>query len=304
MPAGNSPRDGAYVTYDHEALIGILALEAQRAGAVVIGEDLGTFEPWVRDYLAARGILGTSILWFENDGDSPLPPERYRTQALASVNTHDLPPTAGYLAGDHVALRSRLGLLERSEAEEREEHAATLEKMMGLLRERGLLPEGGGTSGATADVNHGSSGSEERTIVALHRLLAQTPSVLLGVALVDAVGERRVQNQPGTTEALYPNWQVPLGGPDGKPVFIDDLPGNPRFNALLGAVSESLGIPDDRPARTRAGRHRHAGQSGCHEVGNTSLVEAASRPGIRRFVLTSILTCDQTPTFRTSGTRS
>jgi 4-alpha-glucanotransferase len=242
VPAGNSPRDGAYVKYDHEALIGILALEAQRAGAVVIGEDLGTFEPWVRDYLAARGILGTSILWFENDGDSPLPPERYRTKALASVNTHDLPPTAGYLAGDHVALRSRLGLLERSEAEERAEHAATLEKMMGLLRERGLLPEDAGEAapdGPGGDAAAGS-GSEERIIEALHRLLAQTPSVLLGVALVDAVGERRVQNQPGTTEALYPNWQVPLGDPAGKPVFIDDLPGSPRFNALLAAVSEAL----------------------------------------------------------------
>jgi 4-alpha-glucanotransferase len=231
VPAGNSPRDGAYVTYDHDALIGILALEAQRAGAVVIGEDLGTFEPWVRDYLAARGILGTSILWFENDGDSPLPPEQYRPQALASVNTHDLPPTAGYLAGDHVALRSRLGLLERSEAEEREEHEATLEKMMGLLRERGLLPESG----------FGNHELEERTIEALHRLLAQTPSALLGVALVDAVGERRVQNQPGTTEALYPNWQVPLGDPAGKPVYLDDLPTNARFNSLLKAVSESLG---------------------------------------------------------------
>ena len=228
VPAGNSPRDGAYVTYDHEALIGILALEAQRAGAVVIGEDLGTFEPWVRDYLAARGILGTSILWFENDGDSPLPPERYRTQALASVNTHDLPPTAGYLAGDHVALRSRLGLLERSEAEERAEHVATLEKVTALLRERGLLP------------GDGSNDSEEGAIEALHRLLAQAPSVLLGVALVDAVGERRVQNQPGTTEELYPNWQVPLGDPAGTPVYLDDLPGNARFNSLLAAVSESL----------------------------------------------------------------
>ena len=234
VPAGNSPRDGAYVRYDHEALIGILALEAQRAGAVVIGEDLGTFEPWVRDYLAARGILGTSILWFENDGDSPLPPERYRQQALASVNTHDLPPTAGYLAGDHVALRSRLGLLERSEEDERAEHTATLEKMLGLLRERGLLPDGG-------NALFESQGSEERTIEALHRLLAQSPSVLLGVALVDAVGERRVQNQPGTTGALYPNWQVPLAGPDGKPVFLEDLPANPRFNSLLAAVQEALG---------------------------------------------------------------
>jgi 4-alpha-glucanotransferase len=49
-----------------------------------------------------------------------------------------------------------------------------------------------------------------------------------------------VQNQPGTTEALYPNWQVPLGDPAGKPVYLDDLPGNARFNSLLGAVSESL----------------------------------------------------------------
>ncbi|MFF1252106.1 4-alpha-glucanotransferase [Pseudarthrobacter sp. NPDC058329] len=231
IPSGNAPGDGAYVRYDHEALIGILALEAQRAGAVVIGEDLGTFEPWVRDYLAARGILGTSILWFEYDGDSPLAPEKYRTQALASVNTHDLPPTAGYLAGDHVALRSGLGLLERSEAEERTEHNASLEKMLALVRERGYLPE---------DVSGGPVATEERTIEALHLLLAQAPSVLLGVALVDAVGERRVQNQPGTTEALYPNWQVPLGGPDGRPVFLDDLPANARFNSLLAAVEGAL----------------------------------------------------------------
>ncbi|WP_457965117.1 4-alpha-glucanotransferase [Arthrobacter sp. D1-29] len=241
VPAGNSPRDGAYVRYDHEALIGILALEAQCAGAVVIGEDLGTFEPWVRDYLAARGILGTSILWFENDGDSPLPPERYRKQALASVNTHDLPPTAGYLAGDHVELRSRLGLLERSEEAERTEHLATLEKMMGLLRERGLLPEGSAASSRGPGAGAVLPESEEQTVVALHRLLAQTPSVLLGVALVDAMGERRVQNQPGTTEALYPNWQVPLGGPDGRPVLLDDLPRNARFNTLLAAVQEALG---------------------------------------------------------------
>jgi len=230
IPDGNAPGDGAYVRYDHEALIGILALEAHRAGAVVIGEDLGTFEPWVRDYLAARGILGTSILWFEYDGDSPLAPEKYRTQALASVNTHDLPPTAGYLAGDHVALRSRLGLLERSEAEERAEHNASLEKMFALLRERGFLTE----------VAAGGQSAEEHTVEALHLLLAQAPSVLLGVALVDAVGERRVQNQPGTTGALYPNWQVPLGGPDGKPVYLDDLPANKRFNALLAAVEGAL----------------------------------------------------------------
>jgi 4-alpha-glucanotransferase len=105
--------------------------------------------------------------------------------------------------------------------------------MFALLRERDYLSEGaaGGAQGQA---------SEEHTIEALHLLLAQAPSVLLGVALVDAVGERRVQNQPGTTEALYPNWQVPLGGPDGKPVYLDDLPANKRFNSLLAAVEGAL----------------------------------------------------------------
>ena len=64
---GAGRRPGTYVHYDHEALIGILALEAHRAGAVIIGEDLGNVEPWVRSYLRERGLLGTSILWFESD---------------------------------------------------------------------------------------------------------------------------------------------------------------------------------------------------------------------------------------------
>lgn len=67
VPEGEPPTRGAYVRYDAEAMLGVLALEAQRAGAVVIGEDLGTVEPGVREELADRGILGTSVLWFERD---------------------------------------------------------------------------------------------------------------------------------------------------------------------------------------------------------------------------------------------
>ena len=116
IPEGAPPTQGTYVRYDHEAMIGIVALEAHRAGALVVGEDLGTVEPWVRDYLLLRGPLGTSILWFELDRDGtggPLPAERWREYCLSSVTTHDLPPTAGYLAGDHVRLRESLGLLTR-----------------------------------------------------------------------------------------------------------------------------------------------------------------------------------------------
>ena len=134
IPQGAGPTQGTYVRYDHEAMIGILALEAHRAGALVVGEDLGTVEPWVRDYLRERGILGTSILWFEFDwdgGGAPLRPERWREYCLASVTTHDLPPTAGYLAGDHVRLRDELGMLTRPLTEELAVDAGRAEGLAG-----------------------------------------------------------------------------------------------------------------------------------------------------------------------------
>jgi len=220
IPDGSSPADGAYVRYDHRALIGILCLEAARANAVVIGEDLGNVEPWVRDYLTERGVLGTSVLWFEQRDGRPVPPEEYRRLALATVTTHDLPPTAGYLADEHVAIRERLGLLTEPAAVVRREAEAERERFLDLLDARGLLSE---------------DPSEREIVEALHRLVMQTPSVLVGVALVDAVGERRAQNQPGTNEE-YPNWKVPLADGAGRLVTLDELFDNPRLRSLVAAL--------------------------------------------------------------------
>ena len=227
IPEGHEAADGAYVSYDHEAMIGILALEAQRSGTLVVGEDLGTFEPWAREVLVDRGILGTSHRWFEYDAQGrPLRAEDYRTLCMASVNTHDLPPTAGYLAGDHVTLRHELGLLERPLAEELAADAAGREEVLDVLRAEGLLPPG-----PVEDV--------EETVIALHRHLARTPSMLLGVSLVDCVGERRIQNQPGTDEE-YPNWRIPLADPEGRPVGLDEIASDPRTARLLAAVREGI----------------------------------------------------------------
>jgi 4-alpha-glucanotransferase len=137
IPEGLSPAAGTYVRYDHEAMIGVLLLEAHRAGAVLIGEDLGNVEPWVREYLSARGVLGTSVLWFEREGDGFRPPEQYRRSLLATVNTHDLPPTAGYLADEHVALRARLGLLTRPVEEELADADAERATMLALCANAG-----------------------------------------------------------------------------------------------------------------------------------------------------------------------
>ena len=225
VPAGMTADQGTYVRYDHEAMIGVLLLEAHRAGAVVIGEDLGTVEAWVREYLAERGVLGTSVLWFEKTRDDrPRPPEEFRRLALAAVTTHDLPTAAGYLAEEHVTLRDRLGLL-RDPVEEVRRHARQERaRFLEVLTARGLLP---------------AEPTEREIIEALHRYLALTPSVLLGVALVDAVGDRRTQNQPGT-DGEYPNWKLPLTDAGGQVVLIEDLAETPRFASLVSSVTGEL----------------------------------------------------------------
>jgi len=93
-----SPADGAYVSYDHTQTVGALAAQAARAGALAIGEDLGTVDPWIRDYLARRGILGTTMLWFAREADgSPLRPGHWRRACMATVGTHDVPPVTAFL---------------------------------------------------------------------------------------------------------------------------------------------------------------------------------------------------------------
>ena len=209
VPKGLDPRHGAYVRYNHEAMVGVVALEAYRAGALVIGEDLGTVEPWVRDHLASRGILGTSIMWFETGPDGrPKQPQQWREHAMSSVTSHDLPPTSSYLRGDHVELRDRLGLLTESVDEERENARRERETWLASLRQQGVLE---------ADED-----DPEQVTLAMHTLLTRTPSKVINATLTDAVGDPRTQNLPGT-EDEYPNWRVPLSWPDGEPVYLEDL---------------------------------------------------------------------------------
>ncbi|MFI1353019.1 4-alpha-glucanotransferase [Streptomyces sp. NPDC020898] len=232
VPQGQAPTEGAYVRYDAEAMLAVLALEATRAGAIVIGEDLGTVEPGVRETLHERGVLGTSVLWFERDWDGdgrPLPFDRWRADCLATVTTHDLPPTAARLTGDHVELRDRLGLLTNPLKEERAAAAADTNEWLTLLARLGLLKGcGGGRSEA----------AEEAEIQAVHRYLLRTPARMIGVWLPDAVGDRRPQNLPGTWNQ-YPNWRLPIADAEGRPMTLEELAGSSRLWALVEVLRET-----------------------------------------------------------------
>ncbi|MGA5355484.1 4-alpha-glucanotransferase [Streptomyces thermodiastaticus] len=233
IPRGRPPTEGTYVRYDAEAMLALLVLEASRAGAVVIGEDLGTVEPGVREALRERGVLGTSVLWFERDfeGDGrPLPPERWRTGCLATATTHDLPPTAARLTGEHVTLRHRLGLLTRPLEQERAEAAADTAEWLALLAELGLLHGPGEERSAVP---------EEEAIQAVHRFLARTPARMVGLWLPDAVGDRRPQNLPGTRDQ-YPNWRLPMADARGRPVTLEDLAASPRVRALAEVLRSGV----------------------------------------------------------------
>ncbi|MDH6578284.1 4-alpha-glucanotransferase [Kitasatospora sp. MAP5-34] len=226
VPAGHPPTQGAYVRYDAEAMLGVLALEAHRAGTHVIGEDLGTVEPGVREELAARGILGTSVLWFERDWQDKgavLPPERWRSACLATLTTHDLPSTAARLSGEHVELRHRLGLLARPLEEEQAEAAAELADWRTELTRAGLLAEGA-----------------ELTPEALYAFLLATPAELVGVWLPDTVGDPRPQNLPGTWDQ-YPNWRLPVADPTGAPLTLDRIAAAPGTRALAAGLAAALG---------------------------------------------------------------
>ncbi|MDN5570786.1 MAG: 4-alpha-glucanotransferase [Propionibacteriaceae bacterium] len=224
IPDGLPPTHGAYVRYNHEAMVGILCLEAYRAGALVVGEDLGTVEPWVRDYLRGRGILGTSVAWFEAGADGqPLAPEAYREYCMASVTTHDMPPTAGYLAGDHIRLQHSLGMLTESLDEELANADRQFATWRRVLVERGLLAEG------ETDV--------AEQVLALHRFIVDTPARVLCAALTDAVGDRLTQNQPGTIDE-YPNWRVPLSGPDGRPLTLEEVFRSQRASQLAAVMND------------------------------------------------------------------
>ena len=227
IPAGMAPGMGTYVRYDHELMGNVLAAEVARTHTLAIGEDLGTVETWLRKFLAARRVLGTSMLWFERRADgTPRRPGGWRRGCLATVGTHDMPPAAAFLTGEQVTLRAKLGLLTEPEADERAAARAEAEGWLAMLAREGLLT---GPAGVTP----------EEFTVALYAYLTRTPAVLIGVSLADAAGERRPQNIPGTVNE-YPNWRIPLTGSDGAPVMLEDLPAHPGVRAVADTVSGGL----------------------------------------------------------------
>jgi 4-alpha-glucanotransferase len=197
IPRGGRPADGAYVSYPFDDLLAIVARESVRAHCIVIGEDLGTVPEGFRDKMAANNILSYRILLFERDGSGAfLPPDAYPELALATTGTHDLPPLAGWLEGDDIALHERLRLIDAETA--RQTRAA---RESGVAQLRAALVASGDLRELEPDT--------ESVVLGAYRYLARSPARIVMLQIEDALGERTPVNIPGTNKE-YPNWRRKL----------------------------------------------------------------------------------------------
>ena len=217
IPEGAEPAQGTYVRYPADDLLGVLALESAAAQALVVGEDLGTVEPGVRERLAAEGVLSYRLAWFEHGpADGRRRAADYPRLALAATTTHDLPTVAGFFSGTDIDHLYDIGVATPGGPEQADQEAQR-ESLCRLLEEEGLLAP--------------DERSVPAIVAALYGFLARTPSMLVAATLEDAVESHDRPNVPGTIDQR-PNWSLPL------PVPLDDLAADPRVRRLAGILSE------------------------------------------------------------------
>lgn len=201
IPDGVEATEGAYVRERNLDFVRILALESVRNHVVIVGEDLGTVEPSIRETLARFGMLSYRLFYFEkNDSGEFRSAAEYPMQSLVSSTTHDLPTLAGFWIGADIAARRAANIIdddvESAQLAQREiEKQKMLDVLVRLELVRPDLPRD------AADYPE-LTGELHNAIVGF---LAMTPSQLLAINQEDLTKEVHQQNLPGSTWQ-YPNW--------------------------------------------------------------------------------------------------
>jgi glycogen operon protein len=226
VPDGMNGADGAYVDMPYEDLLGVLALESHRAECLVVGEDLGTVPEGFREALSASDILAYRVLWFERRGNGFVPPSQYPAQAAACVSTHDLATLHGWWLGADIAENETLGFIDAASAEAaRAVRTDEKSQLVGLLIAEGAL----------ADRPDLTKPMDNATSIAIHTLVAASPSMLAFAQADELTGEIRAVNLPGT-DRERPNWRRKLG-PDINAMFE-----SPLARGILAGMRAKRGV--------------------------------------------------------------
>ena len=202
IPEGLPPTQGAYLQDSYQDLLHILALESVRHEVAIVGEDLGTVTPEIRQALDRFAIFRYRVLYFEkNDRNEFRLPQEYPAEALVSSSTHDLPTLAGFWLARDIHARHGAGLLpEASYHTQLAQRAFETQQLLDVLFRLGLLPEWVPRSAARIPELTGELHN------ALVGFLATTPCRLMTLNQEDLTKETEQQNLPASTWQ-YPNWQ-------------------------------------------------------------------------------------------------
>lgn len=198
VPDGATPDKGAYLTYPLQDMLRLIALEAWRHQAIVIGENLGTVPEGFNDILADAGILGMNVLFFERGSAAPggtppfLPPEAWSRRSLSTSTTHDLPTCEGWWRARDLDWKVELNLLGPDESEPalRAQRQADKQALQAALFGEQHVPTPEGPA----------------PVKAMLAFIARGPQPLVLIPLEDVLGLVEQPNIPGTIDE-HPNWR-------------------------------------------------------------------------------------------------
>ena len=198
---------------------------------------------------AAAEIQSYRVFFFEKrDDDFFFPPEHYPREALACITTHDLHTLAGWWSGHDIDVRDEIGMIGGRPRSGRARRTARMSGG-GARAARRAGPAAAGDGAGHARRGEAPRELPESLAVALHRLLARTPSRLFVVPAEDLTGALDQVNIPGTVDE-HPNWRrklaVDLRTLPDRAALPRDHRGAPR------GAAEILGNPHARRTALRA----------------------------------------------------
>ena len=227
IPAGAGPNEGAYLNYPFDDLLRLLSLEAWRRNAVILGEDLGTVPEGLREKLAARGLLGMRVLFFERDNNGVFKePNEYPSSAIGTSTTHDLPTINGWWQANDIDWRIRVGQHQEHERPAQlEERERERKGLLDLLRKH--APE-----------IDGDLHDPQVLADACAAFLGRTPAPLVLFPVEDALCLLEQPNMPGITDT-HPNWRRRY--PHDSNTLLDEPACTRRLDILAAARKQNTG---------------------------------------------------------------
>jgi 4-alpha-glucanotransferase len=233
IPAGGDAKDGAFVQYPLDDLVGILALESHRNRCLVVGEDLGTVPEGFRERMAEAKVLSYRVLIFERNEDGFLSPGEYPYLSLSVASSHDLPTLSGWWRESDLDSKAALDLFPNAQLhhEARVQRTVDREDLLARLKLEKL---------------HGSGAADAESFSqAVSAFLGKTNSMITLLQLDDLTGEVEQVNIPATTEATHPNWRRK------QSISLEELPEKSQLLNAANVMQSNRGAAGAGPRQGR-----------------------------------------------------